>query len=81
MPPRDPVLRRPLPQKPSYTGKILAVMLGGLFVALVLVAAVKGFGTIGHPGFGLVVGLAVLVLAGLIYWRQVKVGEKPPPDA
>ena len=56
-------------------------MLGALFVAVILVAAVKGFGALGRPGLGLIIGIAVLVLSGLIYWRQVKLGEKRKPEA
>jgi len=85
MQPRVPVLRqKPKPQT-SYTGKALAVMLGLLFVAAVLVAATKGFGALGHPVLGLLIGLAVLALSGLLYWRQLKLGQSPggtkPTDA
>jgi hypothetical protein len=81
MEPRIPVLRQAPVQK-SYTGKALAVLLGLCFVAAVLVGATKGFGALGHPLLGLLIGIAVLVLSGLLYWRQVKLGEsrQGPPQ-
>jgi hypothetical protein len=51
------------------TGRILAVLLGGLFVAAVLVIAVKAFGAAGHPVLGLLVGIACLAASALIYLR------------
>jgi hypothetical protein len=45
-------------------------MLGALFCAIVLVAAVKGFGAAGHPTLGLVLGIVALVLSFLLYLRQ-----------
>jgi hypothetical protein len=46
-----------------------------MFVAVVLVAAVKGFGAVGHPGLGLAVGLACLLASALIYWRSSKTSK------
>ena len=60
---------RGTPAKP-ITGKLLAVLLGGLFVALVLVIAVKAFGSAGHPLLGLFVGLACLLASLFIYLRS-----------
>ena len=51
---------------------MLAVLLGGLFVAAVLVIAVKAFGAAGHPLLGLLVGIACLATSALIYWRSTK---------
>jgi hypothetical protein len=47
-------------------------MLGALFCAIVLVAAVKGFGAAGHPTWGLVIGITVLVVSFLLYLRQAR---------
>lgn len=69
MSPRVPPVRRP-PAPTPITGKVLAVMLGSLFCAIVLVAAVKGFGAAGHPTLGLIIGIVVLVLSFLLYLRQ-----------
>ena len=49
-----------------------------------LLAAVKGFGALGHPLLGLLLGIAVLTLSALLYWRQVKIGgsgRQPGPQA
>jgi hypothetical protein len=83
MPPRPADVRvRPYTRQaqpaPNRTGKALAIMLGLLFVAVVLVGATKGFGALGHPLLGLLIGIAVLALSGLLYWRQVKLGESGP---
>jgi hypothetical protein len=43
-----------------------------MFVAAVLVIAVKAFGAAGHPVLGLFVGLACLLSSALIYWRTSK---------
>jgi hypothetical protein len=69
MSPRVPPVRH-TPTPTPITGKVLAVMLGSLFCAIVLVAAVKGFGAAGHPTLGLIIGIAVLVLSFLLYLRQ-----------
>ncbi len=53
---------------------MLAVLLAGLFVAAVLVIAVKAFGAAGHPLLGLLVGLACLTASLLIYLRSAKKG-------
>ncbi len=66
--PRADAPGRGTPARP-ITGRLLAVLLGGLFVALVLVIAVKAFGAAGHPMLGLLVGLACLTASGLIYWK------------
>lgn len=65
------VPRTKTPAKPAkpLTGRILAVLLGGLFVAVILVIAVKGFGAAGHPLLGLFVGLACLLTSAAIYLR------------
>jgi hypothetical protein len=78
-PPRK-VVRKTLPVAPHVhsqprqvqparplTGRILAVLLGGLFVAAVLVIAVKAFGAAGHPLMGFLVGIACLAASALIY--------------
>jgi hypothetical protein len=69
---RDTVRRGPPPPARPLTGRVLAVLLGGLFVAVVLVIAVKAFGAAGHPVLGLFVGLACLLSSGLIYWQTSK---------
>jgi hypothetical protein len=72
--PSDPTQRRdrirqgpPPPSKP-LTGRLLAILLGGLFIAAVLVIAEKAFGAAGHPLLGIFVGLACLLSSAIIYW-------------
>ena len=67
---------RPAPPPPArpITGRVLAVLLGALFVAAVLVIAVKAFGAAGHPLLGLLVGIACLGASALIYVRSAKKG-------
>ncbi len=64
--------RTKTPAKPAapLTGRILAVLLGALFVALVLVIAVKAFGAAGHPLLGLIIGIACLLTSAAIYLRS-----------
>jgi hypothetical protein len=69
---RDTVRRGPPPPARPFTGMALAVLLGGMFIAAVLVIAVKAFGAAGHPMLGLFVGLACLLSSGFIYWRTSK---------
>jgi hypothetical protein len=72
--PSDPTARRdrvrqgpPPPSKP-LTGRLLALLLGAMFIAAVLVICEKAFGAAGHPLLGIFVGLACLLSSALIYW-------------
>ncbi len=65
---RERVRQGPPPASRPITGRILAVLLAGMFIAAVLVIAVKAFGAAGHPTLGLWVGIACLVTSGLIIW-------------
>jgi hypothetical protein len=83
--PSDPTVRRdrirqgpPPPSKP-WTGRALALLLGGMFIAAVLVIAEKAFGAAGHPLLGIFVGLACLVSSALIYWITNKKRSQPNP--
>lgn len=68
----DRVRRGPPPPSRPITGRLLALLLGGLFVAAVLVIAEKSFGASGHPVLGVFVGIACLLSSALIYWRTSK---------
>jgi hypothetical protein len=70
--PRDRVRQGPPPPSKPITGRILALLLGGMFVAAVLVISEKAFGAAGHPLLGIFVGLACLLSSALIYWRTSK---------
>jgi hypothetical protein len=83
--PADPTARRdrvrqgpPPPSKP-LTGRLLALLLGSMFVAAVLVIAEKSFGASGHPVLGILVGVACLLSSALIYWFTSRKRSSPNP--
>jgi hypothetical protein len=70
--PRERVRQGPPPPSKPLTGRALALLLGGLFIAAVLVIAEKAFGAAGHPVLGIFVGIACLLSSAIIYWRTSK---------
>jgi hypothetical protein len=70
--PRDRVRQGPPPPSKPIAGRLLALLLGGLFIAAVLVIAEKSFGAAGHPVLGIFVGIACLLSSALIYWFTSK---------
>jgi hypothetical protein len=70
--PRDRVRQGPPPPSKPLTGRLLALLLGGLFIAAVLLIAEKSFGAAGHPVLGIWVGVACLLSSAIIYWRTSK---------
>jgi hypothetical protein len=69
---RDRIRQGPPPPSKPLTGRLLAILLGAMFIAAVLVIAEKAFGAAGHPLLGIFVGLACLLSSALIYWYSSK---------